>query len=83
MKKVKFLLGALLLMIVAAACNDKYDTPPMVVPVAQHTPNMTLLEFKTKYWQDGRNFIDTCKEDIIIHGYVSGTDAAGNIYKHM
>lgn len=83
MKKVKFLLGALLLMVVAVACNDDYDTPPMVVPTATHTPNMTLLEFKTKYWQDGRNFIDTCKEDIVIHGYVSGTDAAGNIYKHM
>lgn len=83
MKKVKFLLGALLLMVVAVACNDDYDTPPMVVPTATHTPNMTLLEFKTKYWQDGRNFIDTCKEDIVIHGWVSGTDAAGNIYKHM
>ncbi len=83
MKKIKLLLGAMLLMVVAVACNDDYDTPPMVVPTATHTPNMTLLEFKTKFYQSGRNFIDTCKEDIVIHGYVSGGDAAGNIYKHM
>lgn len=83
MKKFKLLLGAMLLMVVAVACNDDYDTPPMVVPTATHTPNMTLLEFKTKFYQSGRNFIDTCKEDIVIHGYVSGSDAAGNIYKHM
>lgn len=85
MKRLNLLLNALLLMIVAVSCNDDFDTPPMVVPHAAHIDdvNMTIAEFKAKYWQDGRNFIDTCKEDTYIHGWVTSSDEEGNIYKHL
>ena len=63
MKRLNLFLNALLLMLVAVGCNEDFDTPPMVVPHAEHQANMTIAEFKAKYWQDGRNFIDTCKED--------------------
>ena len=83
MKRLNLFLNALLLMLVAVGCNENFDTPPMVVPHAEHQANMTIAEFKAKYWQDGRNFIDTCKEDTYIHGWVTSSDEEGNIYKHL
>jgi hypothetical protein len=83
MKRFNLFLNALLLMLVAVGCNENFDMPPMVVPHAQHQANMTIAEFKAKYWQDARNFIDTCKEDTYIHGWVTSSDEEGNIYKHL
>ncbi len=83
MKRFNLFINALLLMLVAVGCNEDFDTPPMVVPHAEHQANMTIAEFKAKYWQDGRNFIDTCKEDTYIHGWVTSSDEEGNIYKHL
>lgn len=81
----KFYLGLcmLLMLVVTTGCKEDFDNPPMVVPRATHTPNTTIAELKAKYWQDGRNFCDTIKEDIVIRGWVSGNDASGNLYKVM
>ena len=83
MKRFNLFLNALLLLLVAVGCNEDFDTPPMVVPHAEHQANMTIADFKAKYWQDGRNFIDTCKEDTYIHGWVTSSDEEGNIYKYL
>ena len=83
MKRLNLFFNALLLMLVAVGCNEDFDMPPMVVPHAEHQANMTIAEFKAKYWQDGRNFIDTCKEDTYIHGWVTSSDEEGNIYKYL
>ena len=81
----KFYLGLcmLLMLVVTTGCKEDFDNPPMVVPRATHTPNTTIAELKAKYWQDGRNFCDTIKEDIVIRGWFSGNDASGNLYKVM
>ena len=71
------------LLVFAAACSDEFDQPPMVIPTAEHTPNMTIADFKAKYWQDAVNYIDTVKEDIVIHGWVTSSDESGNIYKSL
>lgn len=81
MKRYNLYLSLLLLLVTASACNDKFDDPDLSTPVAKHTPNMTIAEFKAKYWQDAINYIDTIKEDIVIHGWVTSTDVSGNIYK--
>lgn len=52
-------------------------------PVAEHTPNMTIAEFKAKHWQDNTNYIDTVTENEVIHGWVTSSDEAGNIYKTL
>ena len=52
-------------------------------PEAVHSPNMTIAEFKAKHWQDARNYIDTITEDEVIHGWVTSSDEAGNIYKTL
>lgn len=82
MKRIFVYLSVLLLGVgFFSSCNEEFDTPPMVVPQATHVPNMTLAEFKAKYWQDKNNYIDTVKEDIVIHGWVTANDVSGNIYK--
>ncbi|MBQ3959617.1 MAG: choice-of-anchor J domain-containing protein, partial [Muribaculaceae bacterium] len=83
MKRINFYLSMLLLMAVAVGCSDEFDTPPMVIPTAEHQPNMTIADFKAKYWQDPNNYIDTIKEDVVIHGYVTSSDVSGNIYKSL
>lgn len=83
MKRFNYYLSLMLLLVFTAACNDEFDQPPMVIPTAEHTPNMTIAEFKAKYWQDAVNYIDTVKEDIVIHGWVTSSDESGNIYKSL
>lgn len=83
MKRINYLLGLMLMMVAAVSCNEDFDVPPIVVPHAEHEANMTIAKFKETYWQDTRNFIDTCKEEVYIHGYVTSSDAAGNIYKYI
>ena len=83
MKRFNYYLSLMLLLVFTAACNDEFDQPPMVIPTAAHTPNMTIAEFKAKYWQDAVNYIDTVKEDVVIHGWVTSSDESGNIYKSL
>ena len=83
MKRYKLYLSLMLLLVTAAACNDEFDDPAIANPVAKHSPNMTIADFKAKYWQDDVNYIDTVKEDIVIHGWVTSTDISGNIYKSL
>ena len=83
MKRYNLYLSLMLLLVTTAACSDEFDDPAMRTPVAQHTPNMTIADFKAKYWQDAVNYIDTVKEDIVIHGWVTSTDVSGNIYKSL
>lgn len=83
MKRINYLLGLVFMMVAAVSCNEEFDVPPIVVPHAEHQANMSIADFKAKYWQDTRNFIDTCKEEVYIHGYVTSSDAAGNIYKYL
>lgn len=83
MKRLNFYLSMLLMMVIAVGCNDKFDMPPLAVPTADLKPNITIAELKAKYWQDARNYIDTIKEDLVIHGWVTSSDESGNIYKSL
>ena len=81
MKRFNYYLSLMLLLVFTAACSDEFDQPPMVIPTAAHTPNITIADFKAKHWQDERNYIDTVTEDEVIHGWVTSSDESGNIYK--
>ena len=52
---------------------------PPVMPVSY----VPINEFKAKYWQDARNYVDTITEDEVIHGWVVSSDYSGNIYKML
>ena len=83
MKRFNYYLSLMLLLVFTAACSDEFDQPPMVIPTAAHHANMTIAEFKAKHWQDDRNYIDTVKDDEIIHGWVTSSDESGNVYKSL
>ena len=83
MTRFNYYLSLMLLLVFTAACSDEFDQPPMVIPTAEHTPNMTIAEFKAKHWQDDRNYIDTIKDDEVIHGWITSSDEEGNIYKQL
>ena len=83
MKRFNYYLSLMLLLVFTAACSDEFDQPPMVIPTAEHHANMSIAEFKAKHWQDDRNYIDTVKDDEIIHGWVTSSDESGNVYKSL
>ena len=87
MKHSKLYISAMLFAALAAtSCDDNWDTPPMVAPVATIEANTSIEELKTKYWQEANNCVDTIgyKEDgkthYIIKGRVVSSQEGGNIY---
>ena len=83
MKRFNYYLSLMLLLVFTAACSDEFDQPPMVIPTAEHHANMTIAEFKEKYWQSTDNYVTQITEDEIIHGWVTSSDESGNIYKYL
>lgn len=70
------------------ACQDDVDAPQIQIPQATWEPNTSILELKTRYWDDATNYIDTvaltdADEHVIISGRVISSDASGNIYKSL
>lgn len=76
-------LAGVLFLSLVASCNNEFDRPPMVLPTAEHSPNMTIADFKARFWRDEVNYIDSVTEDIVIHGWVTSSDESGNIYKKL
>ncbi len=70
------------------ACQDDIDDPVIDAPVAKDQPNTSILELKTKYWDDATNYIDTIgtRDDgshYVISGRVISSDEAGNVFKSL
>lgn len=89
-KFTKYIKGASLAAMVAilAACNDNFETPPMVYPTTNLKANTTIADLKTKYWSTDRNYVNTVgladnNEHVIIKGRVVSEDASGNIYNSI
>lgn len=76
-KRWHFYCGMLLMLLMAASCNEELDLPPMK-PLP--SPNMSIAEFKTKHWRDEVNYVDTVTDNEIIHGWITSTDETGNIH---
>jgi len=61
---------------------------PVLPPVNTFTPNTSIIDLKTSYWQNDANYVSTIGqnadgEDIVIKGRVISSDATGNIYKSL
>ena len=70
------------------ACQDDIDDPIIDAPVAKDQPNTSILELKTKYWNDATNYIGTIgtRDDgshYVISGRVVSSDEAGNVFKSL
>ncbi len=76
-KRLLIYCGMLFMLVIATSCNEEFDIPPMKSPPP---PNMSIAEFKAKYWRDTVNYVDTVQDNDIIHGWITSTDETGNIY---
>lgn len=70
-----------------ASCQNSFDDPGLVVPVAKMQANTTLAEFKDAF-KDKPNQLCPYKDEetktpYIIKGRVVSTDVSGNIYKAL
>lgn len=93
MKKLKSYVGWLLMAMLGlsttvTSCQDDFDAPGLNVPQATLTPNTTIAELKSQYWNSADNYIDQVKltaadEHVVIAGRVISSDASGNIYKSL
>ncbi len=89
MRKFKSYIGLLLFAAIGfTGCQDDFDTPVLAAPQASISANTSIKELKSKYWEDGLNYIDTIgtTDDgarMIISGYVISSDRTGNIYKNL
>lgn len=83
------LLGAAALgSLVFTGCSTDVDPVPVNIPEANIVPNTSLLELKTKFWDDATNYIDTIglRDDgshYIIAGRVISCDEEGNVFKSL
>lgn len=93
MKKSLIYFSAISLMIgattILTSCDDNFERPPMVVPVATIEANTTIEELKNEFFQAGVNnyatLVGTKKDGshYIIEGYVSTSDESGNYFKQI
>ncbi|MCF0219258.1 MAG: hypothetical protein HUK14_05705 [Muribaculaceae bacterium] len=88
LKTIAAALGLLVIGQTFSSCDNKFDYPPVIVPLATKTPNATIAEVKARYWDDAKNYIDTIGlneegEHIVISGRVISADTEGNIYKSL
>lgn len=89
MKKLSLYIASLALTAVGfASCDDDFERPPMVLPESDWTANMTIEDFKAKYW----NTVETTPvtvglneqgDSIILKGRVCSSDKTGNIFKYL
>lgn len=69
-----------------SGCDEDLEVPPLNVPTTDVRSNMTILDFKEKYWNDENNYyVEIPKnengEDIILGGRIAANDENGNIYQ--
>lgn len=93
MKKSIIYIPAILLGLAATAsltsCDNDFEYPPMVVPTATIEANTTIEDLKTDFFQASvYNYSTVVGEKAdgshyIIEGYVTSSDASGNIFKKI
>lgn len=70
------------------SCDEDLDLPPVNAPEAALKANTSILDLKTTYWSNDRNYADTVGltpggEHVVIAGRVISCDSTGNIYKSL
>lgn len=91
MKLYKSLLATMALAlcgITLSSCDEDLATPPLSVPSSDLKANMTIADFKAKYWSDNDNYCTRVGltdegEEIILGGRIIANDEGGNIYQNL
>ena len=86
----KIILAALAVASGAAmvSCDDDFDRPPVIVPVATYEANMAIADFKAEFWDQIKSGVVTVPvnadgDSIILGGTVVTTDAYGNVFQQL
>ncbi len=91
MKLYKSMLAAMALAVSSATlsgCDEDLAIPPLSIPHTDVRANMTIADFKAKYWSSENNFCTQVGqneegEDIILGGRIAASDEGGNIYQNL
>ncbi|MCM1293074.1 MAG: DUF6359 domain-containing protein [Bacteroides sp.] len=91
MKLYKSLLAAMALAVsatVMTGCDEDLAVPPLSIPTTDVRANMTIADFKAKYWSTENNYCTQVGknddgEDIILGGRIIASDEGGNIYQNL
>lgn len=91
MKLYKSMLATLALAVSSVAltgCDEDLAIPPLSIPQTDVRANMTIADFKAKYWSSENNFCvqvgqNEEGEDIILGGRIAASDEGGNIYQNL
>ena len=71
----------------ATSCQNSFDDPGLVVPVAQNSANTTIAEFKDIFAEENMQLCpykdEATKTPYIVKGRVISSDATGNIYQTL
>lgn len=91
MKLYKSLLATVALAVCGAtlsSCDEDLATPPLSIPSSDLKANMTIADFKAKYWSNDNNYctqvgLTDDGEEIILGGRIIANDDGGNIYQNL
>lgn len=91
MKLYKSLLAAMTLAVSSVAltgCDEDLAVPPLSIPSTDVRANMTIADFKAKYWSGDNNYCTQVGqndkgEDIVLGGRIIASDEGGNIYQNV
>lgn len=89
MKKYSLYIASIALAAVAlGSCENEFERPPMVVPVATWQANTTIEDLKSEYWSTVEGTSQTVGlnaqgDSIIVKGRICSSDETGNIFKYL
>lgn len=92
MKPYKYAPGLVLAALSAAmvGCDNDFDRPPVIVPVATYEVNTPVSEFKEMFWnvtQSNSTYqtipVNADGDSIILGGRIISSDEDGNVYQHV
>lgn len=90
MMKSKYIFRALLALLPLGAmtsCQNSFDDPGLVVPVAKNEANITIADFKDRFAEENMQLCpykdEESKTPYIVKGRVISSDATGNIYQTL
>ncbi|MCM1163692.1 MAG: DUF5689 domain-containing protein [Muribaculaceae bacterium] len=92
MKPYKTLIAAALAMAAAGSlvsCDDDFDRPPVITPVATYEVNTPISEFKEMFWSYTQSNsyttipVNAEGDSIIVGGRITSSDLQGNIYQTL
>lgn len=92
MKPYKTLIAAALAMAASGAlvsCDDDFDRPPVITPVATYEVNTPVSEFKEMFWSyvQSNSYttipVNAEGDSIIVGGRITSSDLEGNVYQTL